>query len=970
MVLTSLVLAEPLYGQGGGRWFFRGWQSREGLPENTVEAIAQTADGFLWVGTTGGLARFDGGSFEAFDQSNTPGLKQTNIPCLLVTNDNTLWICTEGGGLLRWKNSRFEKILAATGLDEAFIKALFEGPDGRLWVGTSNGIYVSEKDKRNHFRKIPLPGSPAISAITQDLNGRVIVGGPRVYVLDHEDVRLQAFNRGGSDANIKALYTSSDGTVWLGSSAGLWRLSKNSSRFERLGGIHGPVNSLLQTADGTLLIGTSGDGIYLYKNGHLTNGTSPDSIHRSAVLEIFEDRDGSIWTGTQAGLVQIMRSSIEIIHLPGPSNLDFGTVYRDSDNVLWVASRKLFKVKNGVATPFPVRSLRGAYVLNVIRNPDGTLWLGTNGSGLFRINSEGVKRFTIADGLANNFIRIMHEGKEGSIWIGTDSGVSHLTNGTFHNYGVNEGLCNDTVQAIVEDSNHDVWIGTAHGISHLVHDRFVEDIVTRGLKEEQVWSVFVTDDGTLWIGTRNGGLFEYDRSTLHHFGATDGLGTDSFYKIMDDKLGHIWTSGPKGIVMLNEKELRDHAKDPGVEITPQFYYPYDRGEPVQLFGGIQSGGSLGQSRKDVWFPSDHGPVHILPFRKMEPVPRMRIRSAIADGQSALKDEAVKLPASNSNLEIQYTPILLTPQNDIRYRYKLEGFDQRWVSSLQRKTAYYTNLPAGNYRFRVQGYLASHPSDYTESSLEIVKGQRFYKTWWFIALMTALLTLLVCSLYSAKVRRVKAEFQLVLDERVRLAREMHDTILQGCASVSSLLEASANSEGDPETSKIFIEYARSQISATMDEARRAVWNLRNGDDLRVDLGAEVRDLITKMKTEFGRDVQCKVENDLPMTDRGTFHEISMVLREALHNSLVHSDAKFIKVNVRYESQKAVLSIHDNGRGFDVSRPVPSGHYGLAGMKERVQRIGGSFELTSTLGEGTSVIFSVSVRRLAIDERTRA
>jgi signal transduction histidine kinase len=258
---------------------------------------------------------------------------------------------------------------------------------------------------------------------------------------------------------------------------------------------------------------------------------------------------------------------------------------------------------------------------------------------------------------------------------------------------------------------------------------------------------------------------------------------------------------------------------------------------------------------------------------------------------------------------------------------------------------------------VQGYLTAHPSEHAEASIVIIKAQRFYRTGWFIALMVLLLFLLAWLVYSMKVRRVKARFQLVLDERVRLAREMHDTVLQGCASVSSLLEASANSENDRETQRVFIDYARGQISATMDEARHAVWNLRNRAIARVDLGKNLLDLADRMKIEFGKEVNCDIDQDLPWTDPGTSHEVVMVVREALHNSIVHSNAEAIQLKAKHGRTKAVLSISDNGKGFDLLRPIPSGHYGLAGMKERVQRVGGRFRVVSSPGKGTRVIFTV-------------
>ena len=418
--VSNSICPMRLWAEQKDQWIFRNWQSREGIPENSVQAIAQTDDGFLWVGTSGGLARFDGESFETFDHGNTAAFKESNVPCLLVTRNKSLWVCTDGGRLIRWHQGRFERYSSPQGLDDSFIRALFEDADGTLWVGTASGLFRWKGEKAGSFTREPLLGDSAIHAIGQDRTGHLMLGGSALYSLSEGRLNTETFSGLGGDVNVKAILSASDGSLWVGSIAGLWRRRPGEQRFVLITGVRGPVNALFETHDGTIAIGTSGDGIYLFRKNRLDHIDGADSAQRSAVLAIFQDRDGSIWAGTQAGLSEMSQSPVEIVHLPGPSNLDFGTVHLDTDDTLWVASRRLFRVRDGTATVFSLPELHGAYVLNVIQDQARTLWLGTNGSGVFHVTPQGVRHYPVANGLANSFVRIMTEGRDGSIWIGTE----------------------------------------------------------------------------------------------------------------------------------------------------------------------------------------------------------------------------------------------------------------------------------------------------------------------------------------------------------------------------------------------------------------------------------------------------------------------------------------------------------------------------------------------------------------------
>jgi ligand-binding sensor domain-containing protein/signal transduction histidine kinase len=966
LFLALLVAANACMAESTENSTFRLWQTQDGLPENTVQSFAQTNDGFLWIGTTGGLVRFDGETFETFDQSNTPAFKESSVLCLLVSRDSSLWIGTEGGGLIRFHNGIFKRYSVPEGLHDAFVRSIFEDREGSLWVGTDGSFYQWTGDQTDRFESNPALARSGIQAISQDRDGRLWLGGVDLNVLDRGQNHQERLNGRPDALSVKSILQTHEGTMWVGTSSGLYRRRLNEHIFTRVAGIEGGVRRLMEAADSTLWIGTVDDGMFSMRNGKLSRLTASSSVPTNTILAIFQDRDGNIWIGTQAGLLQMLRSSVHIIHLPGKSESDFSTVYLDSEGILWVAARRLFAIRDGVATPVSLPELRGANVRNVLRDRAKTLWFGTNGSGLYHLTRQGVVHYTVENGLVNNFIRVMTQAHDGAIWVGTDSGMSRVAGSSVRNFGMNDGLCYSAVQAIVQTPDGDVWIGTSRGLSHLHNNKFQDDDVTRRLKSDKVWTLNVSPDGGVWIGTRNDGLYGYDHGRLMHFTTAEGLGSNSIYKLLSDNADHLWFSGPGGVSMVNLSDLYAQADNPSKEIFPHFYYISDGKEAVQFYGGMQPGGWVGL-RGDVWFPSNHGPVQIVPDAHLSPLPRLRIKHASVDGKEDWDGKTVRLAPDSSTLEITYSSILLIPQDGIRYRYKLEGLDKNWTNAFGRRTAYFTNIPAGTYMFHVQGYDTDHPQSHSDASVIVIKRPHFYSTPWFLTCAGVLLCLLLWSGYGLKVRRAQAQFRAILEERSRLAREIHETILQGCASISSFLEASASAEVTSQLREELVDYARNQISATMDEARQAVWNLRQPGDAPADVKRCIKELADRTSKEFGIRVECNFDDSACVIDQPTMHEVTMIAREALYNALVHSSAGMIEIATRCESGQMAFSVRDNGIGFDPSQVSFDNHYGLTGMQERVKRLGGSFALKTKVGGGTEVHFSIRAKSRDTVER---
>jgi ligand-binding sensor domain-containing protein/signal transduction histidine kinase len=932
------------------------WQVQDGLPEQTVQAFAQTPDHYLWIGTTGGLLRFDGARFRLYDRNNTPQLTENSVFSLLVSRDGSLWIGTEGGGLLRYRHGKFRAFGAADGLSDEFVRALLEDSGGTLWVGTDNGLlrYAGGRLVRvDGNGKIP---AIAVHAIAQDRAGGLWVGGSRLLRLFHGEVREYHLQGGGSMNRVKSILQTRDGSVWVGTVSGLHVLRPGARHFARLAGINQTVRVLRQTPDGALWVGTIGQGLFLRKDGRFTSIAAPESLPSNTVLNVFEDDEKNIWIGTQAGMLRLTRTPVRIVPLPQGADSDFGTLYLDRDGTLWVVSTHVFQVRDGVARPWNYPGLEPLHARNIFRDREGNLWIGTDGDGLIRIRKGSILRLTTKDGLVNNFIRVMMQSRDGSMWIGTDEGVSHWTDRGFVNYGMSNGLSYFSTRSLIEDRMGDIWIGTDRGLSHMHHGAFVRDEATAALAAEEVWSIYQDADGGLWFGTRDDGLYRWKQNRLTHYTTAQGLASNSIYEIVEDRRGGMWLSGPNGISLLRRQELDAMAADPSRHLSLTFYGVSDEVQTTQIYGGRQPSGCQ-DGADGVWFPSNNGPIHIADeTAPPSPLPPIVIDEAAIDGRDVDSMRPVVMNPGAARVEISWSPILLRSQEGMRFRYKLDGFDKSWSPASPRRVASWTNLPPGKYTFRVRAFEINHPQAVTEISLPIVQQPHFWRTPWFVACCAALLAAMILTVYRVRLWQMRMRFEAVLDERGRLAREMHDTVIQGCAGISALLEALASlHEESRSLPRDLLEHARRQVRTTIDEARQAVWNLRQARPSDRMLAQTLEGMARQIAADSGVPVACEVIGKPFALTQYAMHELMMLAREAVCNAVLHAHAGRIEVRVTFARADLIFEVRDDGVGFDPEAvlTVKDRHYGLMGMRERVEAMGGEFHLDSQLGHGTNL-----------------
>jgi ligand-binding sensor domain-containing protein/signal transduction histidine kinase len=928
---------------------------RDGLPGQSVSSFSETPDGYLWIGTSGGLVRFDGSRFRIFTRQNVPAFRDDGIVRLLTSQDGSLWIATEGGGLVRYKGGNFLNY-SANGVPAGdFVRGLYQSSNQFVWVATDGGLFRVQGDslvRANQELGIPSLG---VNAILEDHLGRMWVGGGRLFVSDHGKALEYVLQRNSSPSHVKSLLETRDGSIWAGTVEGLYRLSPGMKNFTRVAGISGTVRSLREDQSGVLWIGSIGGGMRLVRDGKVTQLTGPITHIDRTVFSTFGDSAQNVWIGTKTGMTRLSRSSVRVVEFPGDLDSDFGTVSRDQDGSLWAASSQLLHVQGKSVKPWHFAGMKGIRIRNVLRDRDGSLWIGTNGYGLYRVTPSAIGHLDVDHGMVNNYIRTLTQARDGSLWIGTDYGVNHLDAHGIHGIHAEDGLAYDSIRSIVEDKAGDIWIGTDNGLSHLRGNTFLDDAATRALSKLKVWAIHQDVDGGLWFGTRGAGLFSYIHGKVAQYGSANGLISDTIYCILEDAQKRLWLSTPDAVMLVDREELTLQADRPGRPVPVRIFSANRGGATAQLYGGTQSSGTF-TGDGDGCFPATHGLWIVHPGQDVETRrARVNIESITVDGRTTPAPDSVRLLAASNRIEVAYELVLLHPQDAWRFRYKLDGFDRDWIlADGTRRIAVYTNIPPGHYTFRVESWEANRPESKTSAQLEIAKDRFFHQTLWFrSACILAAILLLVLGYY-VHLQRLHSRFDAVLTERTRIAREIHDTLLQGCASASALLYAAAGDDvEDDDSRRHLIQCASTQIKATIDEAREAVSALRTGVQRPSDLVESLRRMTVRSSRQHGVETTLAVYGEPFDIDPRAAYSLTMVAREAVFNAILHANPQSIRVALDFLPQVLQIVVIDDGQGFTAAASHSDDHYGIQGMRERIVGFGGTLDILSAPADGTSV-----------------
>jgi ligand-binding sensor domain-containing protein/signal transduction histidine kinase len=944
------------------------WLTENGLPQNTVHAVAQTKDGYIWIGTEEGLARFDGIKFTVFDKQNTPELKSNYIRTLLADGRGALWIGT-AEGLVRMLDGKFTLFTTNEGLPSNTIQAVYEDRESNLWVATATGLGLFKSGGLTTFTTRERLISGSIQALFEDAEGALWMATP--YGVGRvKDGKFTNYTvRDGLASNsVRAIQQDRDGRLWFGSLGGLTSFSggRFTTYTTRDGLPNDRIIALHAGREGDLLVGTAG-GLCRFGNGRFTGFSAGDALSTSTILSLFEDLEGSVWVGTESGGINLLKDTKFTTYTlrNGLSSDLVKSIYANEQGDTWIGTDGggLNLLKDGKLSVYTTRDgLSSNIVMALFRDRAGNLWAGTP-AGLNRFSQGKFTVYTAADGLANNDVRSICADRHDNLWIGTRGGLTRMKDGVFRTFTEMDGLPNDLITTLYADAKGTLWIGTLGGLSKLTNEEFTTLTTKDGLSNDAVISLYEDSDGTLWIGTNGGGLNRLKDGQITAFTTRDGLLDDVVYRILEDGRNNLWLSCRKGVFHIGKKELDDFARGATTSIAPVAYGTADGMMTRECSGGGDPAGWKDSDGK-LWFPTIKGVAMIDPERiktNAQP-PSVVIEQIRTNDQAIPVGNRLELPPGTTRFDLYYTaPSFIAPER-VRFKYKLEGFDKDWIDSGTRRIAYYTNLRPGAYTFRVIASNNDGVWNETGAAFSLYLKPYFYQTYWFYAVLLLILAVTAWLLFRLRERRMRLQFGGVLAERTRIAREIHDNLAQEMAGISVQLEVVARTmPPEAETARNHLDRARQQVRHGIAEARRYVWDLRSPALDNNDLPTALAHTARRLTNETAIQAQVEVN--------GTFRPLAPLVednllrigQEAMNNAVKHGHAQRIMVNLVFDARRVQLSVRDDGCGFDsgVASNGRPGHFGLIGMRERAEQIGGTLSIQSTAGSGTEVVADIPI-----------
>jgi signal transduction histidine kinase/ligand-binding sensor domain-containing protein len=965
------------------------WKVRDGFAKGAPGSIAQTPDGYLWLGTQFGLVRFDGVRAVPWKPPADQHLPSSWIFSLLASRDGTLWIGT-AKGLASWKAG---KLTEYPELAQQYIFALVEDHEGTIWA---SGMM------------------DPIGKLCAIRNGNIqCYGGDGT-------LGLGALN----------LYEDRKGDLWAGVPNGLWRWKPGPPKFYPLPGEQDGIQALAEDTDGALLVGWRG-GIYRFVEGktepYSLRGASQFRAHR-----MLRDRNGGLWIGTShGGLVHVHQGGTDVFS--AADGLSSDTVYalfEDREGNTWTSTLEgLDRFRDFTVATFTAKQgLSNAVVGSVLADKDGSVWLATYGGlnrwehGEITIPRTGsAKRDGMLNGVHPNSL---FQDDRGRIWVSTLRELGYLENGRF--ISIN-GVPGGNMLSVTQDTAANVWVvNEPAGLFRISPQNEVREIPWAGLGHQDHASVLAADhrqgglwigfflggiayfangqaratyttadglgagrvsdfefddDGALWVSTE-GGLSRLKNNRVATLTSKNGLPCDAVHWAMEDDDRSFWLYTACGLLRIARSELDAWAADPNRTIQATVFDSSD---------GVRSLSGPGHYHPQVaktpdgklWFlPWDGVSVidpHHIPFNTIPPP--VHVEQVVADDKAYEISSGLRLPAQTRHLEIDYTALSFVAAEKVLFRFKLEGQDRDWRDVGTRRQAFYTNLSPGKYRFRVAACNNSGVWNEAGTFLDFSVAPAYYQTNWFLALCAAVFLGLLWGIYRLRIQQLQHQFAIGLEarvnERTRIARDLHDTLLQSFQGLILRFQAATNLLPErPLEAKQRFESAIDQAAQAVTEGRDAVQELRSSTVETNNLAMA----ISALGEQLAADGTIADSALFRMAVEGTPRNLHPILRdevyriagETLRNAFRHAQARQVEVEIHYDTQQFRLRVRDDGKGIDPEilgkHPRP-GHFGLHGMRERAKIVGGQLDVWSELDSGTEVELSIPASRAYATPSTR-
>ena len=989
-ILLLAAFSSPAIGTNSP-WFARAWQSDEGLPENNVTGVAQTPDGYLWVATPSGLARFDGVRFEEYAHTNFPGVPNRFVRALAKSRAGGLWLAMGRGPVVSVAEGVARVFTAADGLPDLVALTVTEGADGTVWLTYLGGAICRLQAGRAALlgNDAGLPAGP-VCALTVDARGVTWLarGGQLGVFAENRFQPLQAI--GSAPTRLAARRA---GGVWVCSGFRL-RWCDDAGKLTEVGELHperpgAEPTVLFEDRAGGVWIGTSASGLFRWSG---TEFSRVATTHHE-ILNLTEDREGNLWVGTGGGGLDRIRP--RALELEGAAaGLPFEAVQslcEDAAGTLWAATQNGLLVRRSAAgwSTFPT-NLTGATC--VAAGASGEVWIGTREGAVHRWQDGRLTTWSGRNGLAGEIMRAFLVDRTGDLWIGQEVAneqprlVQRLRAGQLQSLV----LPPDTrsVRAIVQDATGTVWLATSKGLLlRATSDGFADETARTGSTLFSIRCLHATPDGSLWIGYAGWGVGRLKDGRFARVRETHGLADDYISQIVADDRGWLWFGANHGLFKVRQAELDAVAEGRATRVR-SILYGQSEGLPSLQANYGWSPSAIRSRDGRLWFPMRTALAVVTPgnLRENPAPPPVLIERVLTDGgvvawhggvlpaseeggrkltDPGAVGAVLALPPDHRKLEVEFTALSFVAPENVRFRHHLEGWEEDWQEAGAERRVSYPRLAAGNYSFQVQACNNDGVWNETGASLAITVAPFVWQTWWFrlavLGLFTGGVAALVryVSFRSLRLKLRTAQQQAALyQERARIAKDIHDDLGGSLTQISLLSELARQDRHAPEKTAAHaarISETARQVIKSLDEIVWAV-NPRN------DTLPHLIDYTGQFAVEFLRAAGIRCHVDLPdhppprAVPAEVRHNLFLAIKEALNNVVRHAQASEVWLQAVSTDASLEVVLEDNGRGFDRA-PDDATADGLRNLRQRMEEIGGQFQIARRDGGGTRLELTV-------------
>lgn len=952
---------------------FRLWQREQGLPQNYVRALAQTRDGYIWVGSDAGISRFDGIKFTPIGLQE--GFQAGPVQTMLGDREGLLWIGTAGHGLARWLNGAFATFTRQNGLPSDSVNALAEDDRGALWVGTDGGLAVLNN---GNVETPPAIGALAGKTITSLFHGRggtMWIGAKGMGVFCLRGNSLTQLHSPNFDSLLEdphCLLVDNEGRVWVGAGDDSilcregeeWR----QHRFPRHVSRH-YVTALAEDTEGTVWAGSASAGLFQFKHGKLMAVNASSGLADNLVETLLVDREGKLWVGTHGGLNRLRPKNLSVIGYN--EGLGHGAVLGLTEvtpGIVWASksSEGLFRWDGRYFNPLATVGLSAVDEGGgpLLTDKDGSCWMG-GPRGLLRFgDARSIETNSPVLVLAVQEISAVVQNAQGALWVGTRRGdLWRQNNGQWH--ALTNGQAGGAITAILPQQGGLLWVGTAGNGLFLIDARANSPWIKQGgLLSDWVRTLYADADGTIWVGTGGGGLSRLKDGQIVTFTTRNGLPDNTISQILDDDAGNLWLGGDRGLVCVNKRELDEVAAHKIQAVDPRVY---GRAEGMLSEECISGFFPLGLKTKAglLWFPTQEGIVVVDPNHQTVDTNALTVvlEETLIDGVPSAAS-SLHLSPGKHWLEFHYTGLNFDAPERVRFRYRLAGLNSDWVDAGSSRSASFPYVPYGRYQFEVVAGNGAGEWNKTGASVSLIIDPYIWQTWWFrVPAALALLAAIAVGVRFLAQRKLQRQLEQLEQERVlaqereRIARDLHDDLGSSLARISllsGLLKADRDNPGQVENHAVKISQSADQTVRALEEI---VWAVRPGSDSLQSLVEYIAHFANELFE--GGEIRCRLDlpHDLPARPLppDMRHNIFLVVKEALTNALKHAGAREVRLRAVATAETLEIVVEDNGRGFEMDHQKRGN--GLGNIRRRAQAMGENVTIESAPGRGTVVKLKV-------------